>query len=136
LEGGRKSRKTRERHTQKENYNNNTMITVSSWQRPFVLGMLWACCCSAPTGAFLPTASKAFVPLTNATRHASTIFVAMSTTTELRYSLSNSEVRAVEAIVAFQEGFGSVAARCRVDFDTSVGDETFLMTKTSAKFMQ
>jgi hypothetical protein len=55
--------------------------------------------------------------------------------TELPDSLDDAAVRAAAASAAFAEQAGP-AARCRVDFDTSVGDETFPILKTSSEFMQ
>lgn len=43
---------------------------------------------------------------------------------------------AAEACAKYWESNGEVAARCRVDFDTSIGDETFTLLKTSTEFMQ
>jgi len=53
--------------------------------------------------------------------------------TELPDSLEDAAVRAAEASAAFCEQGGN---RCRVDFDTSIGDETFTLLKTSTEFMQ
>lgn len=55
--------------------------------------------------------------------------------TELPDSLDDSAVRAAAASAAYGEQAGP-AARCRVDFDTSIGDETFPLLKTSTEFMQ
>ena len=53
--------------------------------------------------------------------------------TELPDSLEDAAIRAAEASAAFCEQGGT---RCRVDFDTSIGDETFTLLKTSTEFMQ
>ena len=55
--------------------------------------------------------------------------------TELPDSLQDAAQRAAEATTAFVEQAGPLA-RCRVDFDTSVGDETYTILKTSTEFMQ
>eukprot|EP00977_Amphora_coffeiformis_P015803 scaffold4740_cov165-Amphora_coffeaeformis.AAC.1 len=55
--------------------------------------------------------------------------------TELPDSLEDAAQRAAEATKKFVEQSGPMA-RCRVDFDTSVGDETFSILKTSTEFMQ
>lgn len=57
--------------------------------------------------------------------------------TELPDSLQDAAVRAAEASAAFvaiQGGGGG--SRCRVDFDTSIGDETYTLLKQSTEFMQ
>jgi hypothetical protein len=80
------------------------------------------------------TSTTAFVPqLTSKRTFAFT--AAMATPTELPDSLDDAAVRAARASTAFSEASGPVA-RCRVDFDTSVGDETFTILKTSTEFMQ
>lgn len=55
--------------------------------------------------------------------------------TELPDSLEDAAIRAAEASAAFSKQAGSMS-RCRVDFDTSVGDETYTLLKTSTEFMQ
>jgi hypothetical protein len=79
------------------------------------------------------TCTTAFVPQLNSRR--TSVFTAMATPTELPDSLDDAAVRAAQASAAFSEASGPVA-RCRVDFDTSVGDETFTILKTSTEFMQ
>lgn len=59
--------------------------------------------------------------------------------TELPDSLADAAVRAAEATVEFcdQNGSSSSASnRCRIDFDTSIGDETYTLLKQSSEFMQ
>jgi Domain of unknown function (DUF1995) len=60
--------------------------------------------------------------------------------TELPDSLSDAAVRAAEATKAFYDtttgGSTGMTTRCRVDFDTSIGDETFTIMKQSTDFMQ
>ena len=80
------------------------------------------------------TSTTAFVPQLTS-RRTSSVFTAMATPTELPDSLDDAAVRAARASTAFSEASGPVA-RCRVDFDTSVGDETFTILKTSTEFMQ
>lgn len=58
-----------------------------------------------------------------------------STPTELPDSLEDAAERAAEATASFAEQSGPLA-RCRVDFDTSVGDETYTILKSSTEFMQ
>jgi hypothetical protein len=80
------------------------------------------------------TSTTAFVPQLQSRR--TSVFTAiMATPTELPDSLDDAAVRAARASAAFSEASGPVA-RCRVDFDTSVGDETFTILKTSTEFMQ
>ena len=55
--------------------------------------------------------------------------------TELPDSLEDSAVRAAEASAMFAEQMGGLG-RCRVDFDTSIGDETYTLLKSSTEFMQ
>jgi hypothetical protein len=55
--------------------------------------------------------------------------------TELPDSLVDAAERAAEACAEFVQQAGPVT-RCRVDFDTSAGDETFPILKTSTEFMQ
>jgi hypothetical protein len=55
--------------------------------------------------------------------------------TELPDSLEDAAQRAAEATATYVEQAGPMA-RCRVDFDTSIGDETFPILKTSTEFMQ
>jgi Domain of unknown function (DUF1995) len=64
--------------------------------------------------------------------------------TELPDSLSDAAIRAAEATKAYYDvntggiggGTTSLPVRCRVDFDTSIGDETFTLLKQSTEFMQ
>ena len=58
--------------------------------------------------------------------------------TELPDSLDDSAEIAAEATARFAElvAGSSSSARCRVDFDTSVGDETYTLLKSSSDFMQ
>jgi len=55
--------------------------------------------------------------------------------TELPDSLEDASERAAEATASFLSVAGA-PARCRVDFDTSVGDETYTMLSSSTEFMQ
>ena len=59
--------------------------------------------------------------------------VQLGQATELPDSLEDAAIRAAEASAAFCDQGGT---RCRVDFDTSIGDETFTLLKTSTEFMQ
>lgn len=56
--------------------------------------------------------------------------------TELPDSLSDAAVRAAESSRNFWEATGSIYTRCRVDFDTTVGDETYTLLKATTEFMQ
>lgn len=69
--------------------------------------------------------------------------------TELPDSLSDGAVRAAEATILYVEQMtgqsiaqsfenvgGGIPIRCRIDFDTSIGDETYSILKTSTEFMQ
>jgi len=61
--------------------------------------------------------------------------------TELPDSLADGAERAANSVYEFakyQSGGGAVAGetRCRVDFDTSAGDETYPLIKTSTEFTQ
>jgi hypothetical protein len=58
-----------------------------------------------------------------------------STSTELPDSLEDAAIRAAQATASYMESAGPLA-RCRVDFDTSVGDETYTLLKSSTEFMQ
>lgn len=55
--------------------------------------------------------------------------------TDLPDSLVDSAERAANSCAAFAK-FAPPQARCRVDFDTSAGDETFPLLKLSTEFMQ
>jgi len=55
--------------------------------------------------------------------------------TELPDSLEDAAEIAALATCQFAEASGSLS-RCRVDFDTSAGDETFTLLKSSTEFMQ
>lgn len=55
--------------------------------------------------------------------------------TELPDSLADAAVRAAEATHSLWQATGS-GTRCRVDFDTTVGDETYTLLKASTEFMQ
>lgn len=55
--------------------------------------------------------------------------------TELPDSLVDAAERAANSCAAFAE-FAPQQARCRVDFDTTAGDETFPLLKVSTEFMQ
>jgi hypothetical protein len=66
------------------------------------------------------------------------LFVSTASTTQptdLPDSMVDAAERAAESCAAFTEAAGPMA-RCRVDFDTSAGDETFPILKTSTVFMQ
>eukprot|EP00557_Chaetoceros_sp_GSL56_P004892 CAMPEP_0176493770 /NCGR_PEP_ID=MMETSP0200_2-20121128/9723_1 /TAXON_ID=947934 /ORGANISM="Chaetoceros sp., Strain GSL56" /LENGTH=329 /DNA_ID=CAMNT_0017891449 /DNA_START=149 /DNA_END=1135 /DNA_ORIENTATION=- len=55
--------------------------------------------------------------------------------TELPDSLDDSAAIAAQGCADFFQDAGSMS-RCRVDFDTSVGDETYTTLKSSTQFMQ
>lgn len=55
--------------------------------------------------------------------------------TELPDSLDDAAILAANACSQYASDAGSMA-RCRVDFDTSVGDETYTTLKSSTEFMQ
>lgn len=59
----------------------------------------------------------------------------IGTPTELPDSLEDAAEIAALATTQFFEASGP-CSRCRVDFDTSAGDETFTLLKTSTEFMQ
>lgn len=77
---------------------------------------------SSPDGATAASATAASASLA-------------SQPTELPDSLVDAAERAAESCAQFQQAVGPVS-RCRVDFDTSAGDETFPLLKTSTEFMQ
>lgn len=56
--------------------------------------------------------------------------------TELPDSLQDAAIRAAEATMLLWEQQQGDSIRCRIDFDTSIGDETFPLLKTSTEFMQ
>lgn len=83
--------------------------------------------------------TTAFVTSTFSTnKRGTTLFSSpdIYTPTELPDSLEDGAQIAAEACAKYWESNGEVAARCRVDFDTSVGDETFTLLKSSTEFMQ
>ena len=55
--------------------------------------------------------------------------------TDLPDSLQDAAERAAQATAAYYQAMGPMS-RCRVDFDTSIGDETYSLLKTSTEFMQ
>jgi hypothetical protein len=55
--------------------------------------------------------------------------------TELPDSLDDAAVIAAKACLQYVDDSGS-PSRCRVDFDTSIGDETYTTLKSSSEFMQ
>jgi hypothetical protein len=55
--------------------------------------------------------------------------------TELPDSLDDSAIVAAQGCMQYVEDAGNMG-RCRVDFDTSIGDETYTMLKSSTEFMQ
>jgi len=60
-----------------------------------------------------------------------------ATPTELPDSLDDSAELAAKSCIDFVSiVFDNVNARCRVDFDTSMGDETYTTLKSSTEFMQ
>ena len=67
-------------------------------------------------------------------------FVATTVPTELPDSLDDAALIAAESCAAYakqqQEEGLSGGGRCRVDFDTTVGDETYTVLKSSTEFMQ
>jgi hypothetical protein len=61
----------------------------------------------------------------------------VGTPTELPDSLDDSAELAAKACIDFSfTVFNNVNTRCRVDFDTSMGDETYTALKSSTEFMQ
>lgn len=56
--------------------------------------------------------------------------------TELPDSLEDSADLAAQACAEYIDSIGGTCGRCRVDFDTSVGDETYTTLKSSTEFMQ
>jgi hypothetical protein len=63
------------------------------------------------------------------------VYICKGKPTELPDSLDDAAEIAAEACARFAESSGPLA-RCRVDFDTSVGDETYTILKSSTEFMQ
>ena len=55
--------------------------------------------------------------------------------TELPDSLDDSAILAAQGCSLYAQDAGSMG-RCRVDFDTSIGDETYTTLKSSTEFMQ
>ena len=55
--------------------------------------------------------------------------------TELPDSLDDSAILAAQGCVSYMNDAGPMQ-RCRVDFDTSIGDETYTTLKSSTEFMQ
>ena len=62
-------------------------------------------------------------------------FEILATATELPDSLEDAAEIAAMACADFSEASGPLG-RCRVDFDTSAGDETYTLLKQSTEFMQ
>ena len=61
--------------------------------------------------------------------------VAYGMPTELPDSLDDSAILAAQGCVSYAADIGPMG-RCRVDFDTSIGDETYTSLKSSTEFMQ
>jgi hypothetical protein len=59
----------------------------------------------------------------------------LASPTELPDSLKDAAEIAAASCASFAEGVGSLG-RCRVDFDTTAGDETYTLLKSSTEFMQ
>jgi hypothetical protein len=88
--------------------------------------------------AALVRQGESFLPLRAAHQHTRPFLATpllSGRSSELPDSLEDAAVRAAEATAAFSEQVG-VLGRCRVDFDTSVGDETYTLLKSSTEFMQ
>lgn len=74
--------------------------------------------------------------LTTASLPSSTLFSSgYDQVTELPDSLEDSAILAAQGCVQFYNDAGPMS-RCRVDFDTSIGDETYTTLKSSTEFMQ
>ena len=57
--------------------------------------------------------------------------------TELPDSLDDAAIIAAEACAKYSSEFGQdFTTKCRVDFDTTIGDETYTILKSSTEFMQ
>merc|ERR1712238_426034 len=57
--------------------------------------------------------------------------------TELPDSLTDGAERAANSVYEFAQSQGFMGeVRCRVDFDTTAGDETYPLIQTSTEFMQ
>lgn len=69
------------------------------------------------------------------TRPSSKLFSSELGVTELPDSLDDSAILAAQGCVQFYTDAGPMN-RCRVDFDTSIGDETYTTLKSSTEFMQ
>lgn len=106
-----------------------------------VAGRCAAFSTSAPQNRFLqrttaPSSSSFLLQATATTTSYS------NTRTELPDSLQDAAERAAQATTAYAQATGgpssssALAARCRVDFDTRMGDETYTLLKTSTEFMQ
>lgn len=83
--------------------------------------------------SFTPPAITRPVPFTTTNNNRNLNHLPLFGATELPDSLADAAVRAAEASAAFSASGGT---RCRVDFDTSVGDETYTLLKSSTEFMQ
>lgn len=79
--------------------------------------------------------ATAFAPSRHASSRPFSTSLFSGQPTELPDSLEDAAVRAAEASALFAEQVGTLG-RCRVDFDTSVGDETYTLLKSSTEFMQ
>ena len=83
--------------------------------------------------------ANAFAPHTShvQTRHATELHMSSpyGQPTELPDSLDDSAILAAQGCIRYTEDVGS-QGRCRVDFDTSIGDETYTTLKRSTEFMQ
>jgi len=74
-------------------------------------------------------------PSTSSHLFSSSVDAVVGRPTELPDSLEDGAEIAAAACASFAEISGNVA-RCRVDFDTSAGDDTYTLLKSSTPFMQ
>jgi hypothetical protein len=108
----------------------------------FKLGLLWTASLITTTAtAFQIVDHRRIIVNSNIQQRRAVTILQVSSSllasqpTELPDSLVDAAERAAESCAQFSQIVGPVS-RCRVDFDTSAGDETFPILKTSTEFMQ
>ena len=105
------------------------MTITTSFSKAILLAA-WAI---AGVSAF--TSSSSTIPRSSVLGSTSPAINEIDNPTELPDSLVDAAERAANSCAAFAQ-YAPPEARCRVDFDTTAGDETFPLLKVSTEFMQ